>query len=428
MNKENKRKGKHVIRTILLVLAAGILIAGIIFIHFGGFGTGPCADTNEFAKYSAPISEITIPGETRIIALGEATHGNSEFQQLKLDVFKVMVEKYSVRAFALEGDFGGCEAVNRYIHGADGSAAEAAASIGFAIYRTQEMAELIEWMRTYNRSAAEGDDIRFYGFDMQRQEYSYKFLAESVRKFGIGGDDIDKIWDEEKNKFSDAYDPEQRAGILESVREELIRKDDPEAVMAAQFAEILLQNISLGKVINDPGIGNAMRDRLMAENTLWILEQEEKRNNSRIFISGHNSHLEQFGSYGADAKVMGNLLADELGDAYFAIGTDFYKTSCNLPTGKGEKRTVRSFYSYDMLAKASKESGLDISWLDFSQIPDDSALKGQVTEYMWMGALDEYYNPLLMLIPPMSYRIWRSPAALFDGMIFVTEAHPTVIR
>ena len=180
------------------------------------------------------------------------------------------------------------------------------------------MADLIEWMRTYNRSAAEGDDIRFYGFDMQRQEYSYKFLTESVQKYGISKDELDKIWDEEKNEFSDAYDREQRAGILESVKQELARTDDPEAAMAAQFAEILLQNISLGKVINDPGIGNAMRDRLMAENTLWILEQEEKRNNSRIFISGHNGHLEQFGSYGADDKVMGNLLADELGDAYFA--------------------------------------------------------------------------------------------------------------
>ena len=58
-----------------------------------------------------------------------------------------MVEKYGVRAFALEGDFGSCEAVNRYIHGADGSADEAAASIGFTIYRTREMADLIEWMR-----------------------------------------------------------------------------------------------------------------------------------------------------------------------------------------------------------------------------------------------------------------------------------------
>ena len=427
MSKENKRQKKHLIRTILLVLAVGILVTGIIFSHFGGFGTGPCADTNEFTKYSSPISEITIPEDTRIIALGEATHGNAEFQQLKLDVFKLMVEKYGVRAFALEGDFGSCEAVNRYIHGADGSAAEAAASIGFTIYRTREMADLIEWMRTYNRSASEGDDIRFYGFDMQRQEYNYKFLAESVRKFGISGDDIDKLWDEEKNGFSDAYDPEQRAGILESVRQELARINDPEAEMAVQFAGILLQNISLGKVINDPGIGNAMRDRMMAENTLWILEQEEKRNNSRIFISGHNGHLEQFGSYGPDDKVMGNLLADKLGDAYFVIGTDFYKSSCNLPAGNDGKRSVHTFYSYDPLAKASKKCGYEVSWLDFSKIPDDSPLKQQAMGYSWMGSLGDGYSPL-MAVMPMAYRVWRSPAALFDAMIFIADAHPTVIR
>ena len=66
---------------------------------------------------------MTVPNEALIIALGEATHGNKEFQQLRLDVFQALVEKYGVHAFALEGDFGGCEAINRYIHGADGNAA-----------------------------------------------------------------------------------------------------------------------------------------------------------------------------------------------------------------------------------------------------------------------------------------------------------------
>ena len=85
--------------------------------YFGGFTKVKPIDTEEFAKCAGDISYITIPDSVRIIGLGEATHGNVEFQQLKLDVFKLMVEKYSVRAFALEGDYGGCEAVNRYIHG-----------------------------------------------------------------------------------------------------------------------------------------------------------------------------------------------------------------------------------------------------------------------------------------------------------------------
>ena len=69
----------------------------------------------------------------------------------------------------------------------------------------------------------------------------------------------------------------------------------------------------------------------VAENAMWVLDQEKVRGNDCIFIAGHNGHIEQNGSYDKDNKVMGALLANELGDAYFANGTDFYKTSCNLP-------------------------------------------------------------------------------------------------
>ena len=89
-------------------------------------------------------------GADKDCGIGEATHGNKEFQQLKLDVFKIMVEDYGVRAFALEGDYGGCEAVNHYIHGDDGTVKDAVSAIGFAIYRTQEMENLISWMWEYN--------------------------------------------------------------------------------------------------------------------------------------------------------------------------------------------------------------------------------------------------------------------------------------
>ena len=151
--KQNKKKKNVVIRAVLLLVLVAVIITGCIFSHFGGFGTGPCADTEEFVKYAGQIEDIKIPEGTRIVALGEATHGNREFQQLKLDVFQETVKNAGVRAFALEGDFGGCEYVNRYIHGGDGTAEEAAAAIGFAIYRTNEMAELISWMREYNGSA-----------------------------------------------------------------------------------------------------------------------------------------------------------------------------------------------------------------------------------------------------------------------------------
>lgn len=65
---------------------------------------------------------------------------------------KRLVEDCGVRAFALEGDYGGCVQVNQYIHGGEGTAERAAAAIGFAIYRTNEMTELISYLREYNKT------------------------------------------------------------------------------------------------------------------------------------------------------------------------------------------------------------------------------------------------------------------------------------
>ena len=144
MQKRENHTGLIVaLNVIALLIIAAVCTAGI-YSRYGGFGTGECADTEEFLKYADSISEIAVPNETQIVALGEAAHGNKEFQQLRLDVFQVLVEKYGVRAFALEGDCGGCEAIDRYIHGADGTSAEVLSETGFVIYSTDEMEKLVD--------------------------------------------------------------------------------------------------------------------------------------------------------------------------------------------------------------------------------------------------------------------------------------------
>ena len=414
------RKSHTGLIVVLSIVAVTAAIAGI-YSRFGGFGTGDCADTEEFSKYATSVSELTVPDEAQIVALGEATHGNKEFQQLRLDVFQVLVEKYGVRAFALEGDFGGCEAINRYIHGADGTAAEALSATGFAIYRTEEMERLIDWMRNYNVSAAQGDDLRFYGFDMQRRAYTYRYLLEALQKANIDTADFEKLWNSEADDYADGYTTEQRTEIISTVKEQL----PPDDVQAIHFADILLQNIELGKYIDDSGELNAQRDRMMAENTLWILQQEQARGNSRIMISGHNNHIMQCENAGT--PVLGSLLAENLGDGYFAIGTDFYKSVCNLPKPYTGKRITHTFYSYDPLAKASKKCGFDASFLDFSKVPEGSLLTKHLANRISMGSLGESYSVLMNFVP-RSYRVQRIPQDAYDAMIFVANATPIEIE
>ena len=396
--KKNIKKHSIIKYAVCIILIIGCIITGG-YSYYGGLGTGKCANVNEFEKYAVTVENLSIPEQTKIVALGEATHGNKEFQQLKLDIFKIMVEDYGVRAFSLEGDYGGCEAVNRYIHGGDGTVKDAVSAIGFAIYQTEEMENLISWMREYNKSAAQGNDIRFYGFDMQRREYNYQYLLEAVKNAGMDAEELEKIWNQDKLEYTDGYTEEQREKIIEDVKREFEEKDTLQNASAVHLADVLLQNMELGKYIDNAGEINIHRDKMMAENIMWILKQEEARGNGRIFISGHNGHVKKSGNYDANNKVMGNLLADEIGNEYFVIGTD------------------------DPMAKASKKCGFDISYLNFETIPDSSELKKQVSECGWMGSLGEMYS-ILYRILLRGYRVWASPAELYDAMIYVSDAHP----
>ncbi|MBQ3339198.1 MAG: erythromycin esterase family protein [Atopobiaceae bacterium] len=420
MSRNVKRGGCLV--AVLAVFAACV-IAGGVWSRFGGFGTGPSADADEFARYAAEVSSIEIPAGTRVVALGEATHGNREFQELKLDVFKVLVERHGVRAFALEADAGGCELVNRYIHGGEGTLEEAVGNLDFSLYRTDQMAELISWMRAYNETAAPGDDLRFYGFDLQSYEHSHQLLLEKMRARGLDTAGLESLG-QLRDEHPDGLDRNLVKTTYEAARQQLeALPEDEDTRLALHLVECLLQNDELGRAANSPD-GYGLRDRFMAENALWILEQEEQRGNPCILVSAHNGHIEQTGAYGPDAKVMGNLLADELGGAYYAIGTDFFRAEVNLP--KGDGRMTHTFYSHDPLAHAAATCGYERCWLDFARVPDSSPLRVCIDGPIMMGSVGEGFSPLMYVLP-QTYRVKREPSSPYDSMIFVPYAHPTGI-
>lgn len=392
-----------------------LLILALTFTHFGGFHTGNSLNIDEFKTYANSIYEISIPQDKKIIALGEATHGNKEFQQLKLDMLKILVEKYGIRSFAIEGDFGGCEEVNQYIHGGSGTAKDAVEKIGFKIYKTEEMIRLIEYMRDYNKQASENEDLRFYGFDMQKLTYSAHALKTECKNLNIDTSLFDKLIVDGALNKNIAYSTQ--LDILELLKKQLKNQSADELYI--HYVDMLLQNIKIMSIENKDG--GLLRDKFMASNIEWILSQEEQRGNTRIFISGHNEHIAKWESYDS----MGKLLSNNLNNGYYAIGTDFYKTDVNLPKS-GNKRTIQTFYSHNPLAKTAKLSGYNMCWLNFSTIPQNTELYDCINDYIYLGTLGESYSPIMRLLPP-SYRMFQPPAVLYDSMIIVSYTTPIKI-
>lgn len=129
-----------------------------------------------------------------------------------------------------------------------GTGKDAVSAIGFTIYQTEEMENLISWMREYNKSAAQGNDIRFYGFDMQRKEYNYQYLLEAVKNAGMDAEELEKIWDQDKQEYKDGYTAEQREKIIGDVKEEFDEKDTIQNASAIHLADVLLQNMGTWQI------------------------------------------------------------------------------------------------------------------------------------------------------------------------------------
>ena len=106
-------------------------------------------------------------GQARVVALGEATHGTREFFQLKHRMLEFLVEEMGFRVFAIEANWPECLAINDYVLHGEGDPEEALAGIYFWTWNTEEVLELIEWMRRYNADPAHEQKLKFYGVDMQ---------------------------------------------------------------------------------------------------------------------------------------------------------------------------------------------------------------------------------------------------------------------
>ena len=70
--------------------------------------------------------------------------------------------------------------------------------------------------------------------------------------------------------------------------------------------------------------GSGYRDQMMAKK---VVEISETLGDSRMMITGHNGHIGYAGNF---VRTMGSFIRDELDDAYFAIGTDYFITKCNM--------------------------------------------------------------------------------------------------
>jgi protein-L-isoaspartate(D-aspartate) O-methyltransferase len=125
-------------------------------------------------------------GEARVVLLGEATHGTSEFYLMRARITRELIERKGFSFVAIEGDWPDAARVDHYVRHAEYPPSEWTAFARFPtwMWRNQEVRRFVDWLRTHNADLEPAQRVSFHGLDL----YS---LYSSIRSVLDYLDDVD---------------------------------------------------------------------------------------------------------------------------------------------------------------------------------------------------------------------------------------------
>lgn len=125
-----------------------------------------------------PLKKIV--GDARIVALGEATHGSREFFQLKHRVLEFLATQMGFTIFSIEANMPEAYKLNDFVLNGNGDPAALIKGMYFWTWDTQEVLDMVLWMREFNQSGK--GRVTFTGFDMQTPTVAARIVRDFVDK------------------------------------------------------------------------------------------------------------------------------------------------------------------------------------------------------------------------------------------------------
>jgi protein-L-isoaspartate(D-aspartate) O-methyltransferase len=109
-------------------------------------------------------------GDARVVLLGEATHGTSEFYRLRARISRELIQHHGFDFVAVEADWPDAARIDNYVLGdppRKGPEFTPFARFPTWMWRNQEVLEFTSWLRQFNTDAtARGRRVGFHGLDL----------------------------------------------------------------------------------------------------------------------------------------------------------------------------------------------------------------------------------------------------------------------
>ena len=280
-------------------------------------------------------------GDARVVLLGEATHGTSEFYRMRSRITQALIERKGFDIVAAEADWPDAARIDHYVRDRDVPAAEWQAFARFPtwMWRNEEFAEFIEWMRLHNLGLPFERRTRFAGLDL----YS---LYSSIAQVLDFLDDRDPIAAASARERYGCLTPWQsdpaaygRAALTGKYRscerdvtrmlEDFMQKrlgfihgDDEAFFDAVQNARLVADAERYYRIMYYGSHESwNLRDRHMFETLETLLRFRGRE--SRAVVWAHNSHVGDARATAMSARGefnIGELCRKRFGDGAYAVG------------------------------------------------------------------------------------------------------------
>ena len=286
-----------------------------------------------------------IVGKAEVVCLGESRHDIKEQFQLKHRFIKYLVEEMDFTTFVLEASFPYSNKIDDYVLNGNGKIDEIMSGMpGWFLWDTQEMTNILNRIREFNKNPKNIKKVRFYGIDIVAPNNALDQIFEYLQK-------VDKTYYEKiqnnnfaRNIIEDTHwqTSLQHYSELSEEEKQILIKNYNELFQHIKQNEIdYITNSSdneynwILKLAYSANQANKMftekdrlkmgliRDNAMANISLWIKERNEK-----LIIWAHNVHIAKseftMNMFPENPiKGMGYILNQELKNNMVSIGASF---------------------------------------------------------------------------------------------------------
>lgn len=291
--------------------------------------------------------ETTI-GNREIVGLGEGTHGTKEFNLIRSDISKVLIENKDFNYVLIENSFGGTADLSDLLKTSINKEQlkDALKANFIAIYQNQEVLDFINWLYDFRKMS--GRDINIIGIDYAEINQAYQQFERTIGNKKAADGELSKL--KEIAKFQDdlwngrnSDRKEWFKKCLEGyhIVEGLFARKDLKVSDSTMFNLSLLNmklNFETVKKYADTK-KDMSRDSAMA---MMVREVKIANPSAKLLIWAHAGHVAKSSIYKSEnGGGMGGYLAKLFPNNYFVIGTSTSEGTYAVTKDRFIKRTSK---------------------------------------------------------------------------------------